>query len=382
MKRARYWPDELTDDERTALDPGIPGDLNRRPDVLIVGGGIVGLATAVACQQAGLGSVLVVERGQLGSGATGGAGGLLSADTLAGAYPAAYVSLGKASIGIWWELQERWPGGVGITPFDSIKVEPFTPELAANLPAVAERLTPEEVAELIPGLAWSAPGIRIPRQARMNPLRTVSRIAAGLGAVCTGVTALAATVRGDRLISVTTTAGAISPGAVVFATGTPPRLDGLAIDVPYGNLKGHILTTEPAPIRLGGGFAPIATQIEEGRLLSGGTVDTGDDSPDVHPEIVAGIVADLEAALPALKGIAVSHAWVCFRPTHPDSLPVIDRVPGLTNAWVTSGHFRHGILLAPATGRALASWIASGRQPAEVVSMEIGRFAVHASAGV
>ena len=145
--------------------------------------------------------------------------------------------------------------------------------------------------------------------------------------------------------------------------------------MPAGNLKGHILTTEPASIRLGGGFAPIATQVEEDRLLAGGTVDTGDDTPDIHPEIIAGIVADLERAFPALAGIAVSHAWVCFRPTHPDSLPVIDRVPGLTNAWVTSGHFRHGILLAPATGRALARWVESGEQPPEVVGMEIDRFA-------
>jgi cation diffusion facilitator CzcD-associated flavoprotein CzcO len=44
----------LTDAERAALDPGFPSDLNRRPDVLIVGGGIVGLATAVACQRARL----------------------------------------------------------------------------------------------------------------------------------------------------------------------------------------------------------------------------------------------------------------------------------------------------------------------------------------
>jgi glycine/D-amino acid oxidase-like deaminating enzyme len=191
----------------------------------------------------------------------------------------------------------------------------------------------------------------------MNPLRTVSRFASGLASVATGLTALGATVRGERLVTVSTTAGEISPGAVIFATGTPPRLDGLTIDVPYGNLKGHILTSEPAPIRLGGGFAPIATQIEEDRLLAGGTVDEGDDTPDIHPEIVAGIVADLERAFPALKGLAVSHAWV------------------------TSGHFRHGILLAPATGRALASWVASGEQPPDVVGMEIGRFTSPTHAG-
>lgn len=134
------------------------------------------------------------------------------------------------------------------------------------------------------------------------------------------------------------------------------------------------MTTEPAPIKLGGGFAPITTQIDGGRLLAGGTVDTGDDSSVMHPEFIAGIVAELERAFPSLRGLPVSHAWVCFCLTHPDDLPVIDRVPGLNNAWVTSGHFRHGILLAPATGQALAEWISTGDRPARVQGFEIDRF--------
>lgn len=381
MKIGRFWPDELTDDERAGLDPGVPTALNRRPDVLVVGGGVVGVSTAVACQRAGLGSVVLLEREQIGSGATGGAGGLLSADTLAGTYPEHYVALGKASIELWWRLQEDMPGGVGITPFDSVKVEPYTPELAANMPASAEPLTPDDVARLIPGLSWSAPGVRIPRQARMNPLRAVSRLAKGIGSVGTGVEVRGATVRGDRLVSLATSAGEISPGAVIFATGGPPKLDGLNLEYPAGNLKGHILTTEPVSVRFGGGFAPIATQIEQDRLLAGGTVDEGDDTPDVHAETIARIVAELETAFPALRGIAVSHAWVCFRPTHPDALPVVDRVPGLRNAWVTSGHFRHGILLAPATGRALARWVESGAQPSDVTGLEIGRLYARSQPG-
>lgn len=375
MKVGRFWPEELSAQELAALDPGVSDGLNRRPDVLVVGGGVVGVHTAVACERAGLGSVVLIERDRIGSGATGGAGGLLSADTLAGTYPPLYVSLGKASIKLWWEFQESWPGGVGITPYDSIKLEPFTPELTANMPASAERLSVEQVKQLVPGLSFAPAGVRIPNQARMNPLRAVSRLASGLESVNTGVAALGATVRGGRVVSVNTSAGEFSPGAVIFATGSPPNLPGLTLDVPHGALKGHILTTEPASITLAGGVAPIATPIDGNHLLAGGTVDEGDDTPDLHPEIVAGIMAELEAAFPVLKGIKVSHAWTCFRPTHPDSLPVIDRAPGLTNAWVTSGHFRHGILLSPATGRALAQWVSSSKQPQEVIGLEAGRFA-------
>ena len=73
----------------------------------------------------------------------------------------------------------------------------------------------------------------------------------------------------------------------------------------------------------------------------------------------------LAAVLPALRGLGVAYQWCCFRPRHPDRRPVIDLVPGLANAWLTSGHFRTGILNAPATAAVLARWIAAGEPPAE-----------------
>ena len=69
------WRDQLTARERSVLgraDDGAPG---RRPDVLVIGGGILGVSTASACADAGLGEVLLIETGRLGAGATGGASG-------------------------------------------------------------------------------------------------------------------------------------------------------------------------------------------------------------------------------------------------------------------------------------------------------------------
>jgi glycine/D-amino acid oxidase-like deaminating enzyme len=51
-----------------------------------------------------------------------------------------------------------------------------------------------------------------------------------------------------------------------------------------------------------------------------------------------------------------------------DGQPVIDRVPGLDNAWVSAGHDGDGLLMAPATGQALATWITTGHQPKEVLA--------------
>ena len=165
---------------------------------------------------------------------------------------------------------------------------------------------------------------------------------------------------------------------MVFATGQPPVLDGLPLSIPSDRVKGHLLVTEPAPVALPGIVAPIATQIEEGRLLAGGTFDVGDESPAVQPEVIEAIMASLAAALPELRGLGVAYQWCCFRPRHPDRRPVIDRVPGLANAWLTSGHFRTGILNAPATATVLARWIYDGEQPAEPATWSASRFASRA----
>ena len=99
----------------------------------------------------------------------------------------------------------------------------------------------------------------------------------------------------------------------------------------------------------------------------------------MQPEVIEGIRAGLSAVLPPLRGIRVDYQWCCFRPRHPDRRPVIDRVPGLDNAWLTSGHFRTGILNAPATAAVLARWIHHGEQPAEPATWSASRFASRAS---
>ena len=88
------WMDQLSDDELGALEPGLPAALARRPDVLVVGGGILGVATAVACQDAGLGSVLLIEATRLGHFRTGILMGPSTGSLLAG-----WISTGEPPVG-------------------------------------------------------------------------------------------------------------------------------------------------------------------------------------------------------------------------------------------------------------------------------------------
>src|SRR5260370_40305903 len=90
------WRDQLTAAERAALGRGHGAIPDPRPDILVVGGGIMGVATAAACCEAGLGSVLLIETGRLGTGATGGAPGLLIPEPPQRSDPAPLVARARA----------------------------------------------------------------------------------------------------------------------------------------------------------------------------------------------------------------------------------------------------------------------------------------------
>jgi len=334
------WPAQLTEAERAHLQPGLPDHLDRRPDILVVGGGMVGVATAVACMRAGLGSVVVLERDHLGAGASGGAAGLLIPEAHVHVDAPVLVNLGRVSLDVWRDLERTWPGGLGLMALD-----------------------------------WLEPGGRRYPQARVNPLRAVARMAAGLPCVATGVEVNGVSIGAGQVQSVHTSAGDFTPGTVVFATGTPPRLDGLELRLPASEIKGHVLVSEPTRLALPDAVAGFATSIDEGRILIGGTLDHGDAERVVRPEVIASMWSELESAWAPARGIRISHQWACFRPAHPDLLPVIDQIPSLRNAWLTSGHYKTGIMMAPATGRALADWIRTGQRPPEVVGLGIDRFA-------
>jgi glycine/D-amino acid oxidase-like deaminating enzyme len=293
---------------------------------------------------------------------------LLCPEAHVGVDPPGLVNLGRLSLVNWRELEQTLPGGVGLVDLDWLgirhNVANFSPD--TPLPANAERLDPAQVASLVPGLSQPTDGVFVRQQARVNPLRAIARMATSLASVIVGVDVQAVSTEASRIRSVHTSIGEISPGAVVFATGLSPRIAGLELDLPSFEVKGHIFASEPTTLELPGAVAPLATAIDDGRLLLGGTLDIGDDERVVRPEVIAGMWSELEAAWPVARGVKISHQWACFRPAHPDHLPVIDRVPGLDNGWVTSGHYKTGILMAPATGRALAAWIDADRRPSEV----------------
>jgi glycine oxidase len=371
---APLWAETLEPAERAALDPGTPDGLDRRPDVLVVGGGVIGLATAVFCRRAGLGRVLLVEAGRLAGGASGGAAGLLSPELHRLTDPPAFVALARASLSLYRQLDQEWHLAPALRWTPLLLLPPDGPPAGLRPWRGVELLDADRVRELVPELAPQPAALLAPDQASVHPLRLAAALARRAGTVATGVTMTGAELTGGRIVRVRTTAGDLHPGAVVFATGLAPTP---LTSPPQRLVKGHLVATEPVGFRLscavhGPGLG--VRSLAGGALLAGGTREEGDASPRVRAEVVESIRRRLGELLPAAGAAPLRHRWCCFRPATADGQPLLDRVPGLDNAWLSGGHDGTGLLLAPAAGRALAAWIATGTAPAEVGGLRLARF--------
>ncbi len=373
------WRDTAGAGVLAALEPGVPPDLDRRPDVLVVGGGAVGLATAALCSRAGLGRVVVIERDRLAAGASGSAAALLTPEAHVWTDPPPFVALARTSLQLLRALDAEWDGAIGVETLEWLVALPQALPLDAELGALVDVLDPDGAHAIEPELGDVPGALRIREQARVHPLRLAAALAARAGTVATGVEMLGVTTAGGRVTAVRTSHGDVHPGAVVFATGLAPTLPELpALAVPQRWVKGHLLATAPAPFRLRTALAALeglVLQLEGGEIVAGGTLDEGDHDPVVRDDVIAGIRKGLAALVPRTADLDIGHAWCCFRPTTADEQPVIDRVDGLENVWITCGHFRTGILMAAATGDVLARWIESGRPPDGVAPFALARFA-------
>jgi glycine oxidase len=377
MRTHAIWRDTAGDEVFAALEPGVPQDLDHHPDVLVVGGGIVGLATAVSCTRRGLGGVMLIERDRLTAGASGGAAALLTPEAHVWTDPPAFVDLARRSLELVRMLDDEWNGAVGVEPVDWLVALPQAIPLDTDLGALVDVLDPAGAHEAEPELGAAPGALRIREQGRVHPLRLAAALAARAGTTATGVEMHGVTVTGGKVTEVRTSHGDLHPGGVVFATGLAPRLAELGLAVPQRWVKGHLLATEPAPFRLRTAVAALeglVLQLAGGEIIAGGTLDEGDDAPTVRDEVIEQIRKGLTELLPRTAELGTGHAWCCFRPATRDEQPVIDRVPGIENAWVTCGHFRTGILMAAATGDALARWITTGGRPGGIETFGLGRF--------
>jgi glycine oxidase len=352
-----------------------------RVDVVVVGGGIVGLSAARELAAGGA-SVLVVERGRVGDEASGAAAGMLTAQVHAGPggpllelalrareRHAALAGELLAETGIGVERSERGALEIAFTAAAADALARRT-RWQRERGLAAESLTAAELAEAEPNLNPAAKGGVFYRDDRaVDNVRLCRALAAS--AVSRGATLLVGRpvsrliLEGGRVAGVQAGLERIDAPVVVNAAGAwAGLLAGDPAPPPVEPVRGHIVAFEVAPPALrhvvwspGGYLVPRA----DGRLLAGSTAENAGFDKTVTAGALAAVLAIALEIVPRLEGVAVAGSWAGLRPGSPDGLPIVGAgaVPGLIHA---AGLFKNGILLGPLMGEAAAR-LALGQDP-------------------
>jgi glycine oxidase len=376
------------------MGPG-PGRSKTNPDYLIVGGGIIGcsLARELARTRA---HVVLLERNAMGSEASSAAAGVLSPTFFQPAAPGPLIELCRHSAGIFedWVEELRADGvddvGYRRTGLLSIALDgPEAARLRSTLPEDnypgrrALWLTAEELRCREPALAGHVQGAAYyPDDAHVDPARLVRQVARAAqlaGAdLHEGEPVCRLERRGDRIVAVHTPQASYQPGTVILTSGAWTGLFGEQVGwpLPTRPVKGQLVMADcrVSPVRtpLHAGDA-LLVPWPDGRLLLGVTIEEAGFDRQVRFEGLRQILQRTIELVPAVAGLPLHRAWAGLRPATPDECPFLGPVPSLTNLWVSAGHFRKGILLAPICARLLAQSLGDGTLVPELSPFNPGR---------
>jgi glycine oxidase len=373
-------------------------------DVVVVGGGAIGLAIAWRAAGAGMAVTVVDERP--GRGASWAAAGMLAPVTEVHYGERSLLALNLASASRWpgfaAELSEAAGRSVGYRPGGTLAVARDADDNAAledlyqfqlRCGLEVERLRSRECRRLEPGLAPSIRGgvlaagdHQVDNRALVEALLVACQ-RAGVRMVKDRATGLA--TKADRVTGVVLAGGGTADGgSVVLAAGCwSGSLGGLAAEVlpPVRPVKGQLLYLRgPAEAPLCShnvrGLEVYVVPRGDGRVVVGATVE----EQGFDTRVTAGAVHDLLRAalelLPEVAELELAETVCGLRPGSPDNAPMLGPA-GPEGLVVATGHYRNGILLTPVTADAIAELLAGGRVPELIAPFGPGRFAAVAGAG-
>jgi glycine oxidase len=343
----------------------------------VIGGGVIGLLSAYELALAGR-SVVVIERGQAGREASWAGGGILSP-----LYPWRYPEP-ITRLALWGERRYpalvealRLEGGVDAEWTRSGMLSLAVSDVDLALAWARQHAIPLELINdsalrvLEPSLAAEGPAVWDEALAQVrNPrlLAALKQVLRKRGVDIRENTAVEGVVaRNGRLAALRTAQGELAAQQCLVAAGAwaGALLARTGLSLPIRPVRGQMLLFRAIPglvKRIVLKDSRYLVPRRDGHVLAGSTVEeVGFDRATTaiaREELRAAAIA----LVPALGNYEVEHHWAGLRPGSPDGIPYIGEHPDIRGLFVNAGHYRNGIVLAPASAR-LAADLMLGREP-------------------
>lgn len=333
-------------------------------DVIIIGGGIIGLSLSIELRKKGA-SVLVVERGEPGREASHAAGGMLVDCALE--TPPALQPVATASARMYPEFAHELEveSGMKVDLRDQGTI--LFPSTEHALPLESRALTRAQLTELEPALSdFNHPAFFLKERSVDPRALTAAAIKAAKNRdvdFSSGDSVTAVNLSDGQVTGATTTktsflapkvvncAGAWSGqiGPVGFPT-RPVKGQILCLIMPSRTLLKHVIRSPQVYLIPRG----------DGRLLLGATIEEAGFDKRTDAPTIQRLHHAATALVPKLLDAKILEAWAGLRPGTPDALPILGatETPGY---YVATGHFRDGILLAPVTAQIMAEVITGAK---------------------
>ncbi|MHB1217088.1 MAG: NAD(P)/FAD-dependent oxidoreductase [Alphaproteobacteria bacterium] len=362
-------------------------------DVAVIGGGVVGISTALFLARAGR-SVAVFDRTEPWSDASGSNAGTLSIQAMR----VEVLAMARLGIALWRRFQEEDGMDVGFARLGGFLVATDEAQIAYLRDYAAEQarsgleLEWLEANRMRDRAPWLGHDVRAAtfceEDSHASPLLAGNAMIAAArraGGRILSQTPIEAVTREGNGYAVKSAAGTLRCGAVVVTagpwSGEVARMLGTALPL---YVDTNMLTiTEPGPKlfdRVVSHVAGILTlkQYENGTCMIGGgwqgrgVFATGQRKTDYGR--LRQNWATAASVVPGLANLRAVRSWAGFQAVTPDALPVIGRLPGHDQAYIAAGA-RGGFHMGPAQGLALAEMIQGHAPPLDLARFDPGRFA-------
>ena len=343
------------------------------PDITLVGAGVIGLLSAFELADAGA-SVRVIDRQRAAMESSWAGGGILSP-----LYPWRY-STAVTALASW--SQHAYPGVIEFLK-SKTGIDPEWLQNGMLVTAMSERcealawgqglqqavfeISHAEALELEPSVHLSEAPLWMPKIGSVrNPrlgqaLRRLCQEHPRIELIETAQAALRGSVESPELW---VGGEHLKSGRLVISAGawTAELLASVSVSCPIKPMKGQMLLFSPCALvsRVVLADGRYAIPRGDGRIVFGSTLEDVGFRRAPDRAGFEDLYSSAVSLIPQLKNVPVEAQWAGFRPGSPDGLPWIG--PLSDALWINAGHFRNGVVLAPASARLLADQM-MGRNP-------------------